>query len=88
MEPQDRAINFGMFRGQTYSYVLLNRFGYFCWSIAQNSPGPLLQDFIDYGDVAIFDESFKVDFNCAYRYKVVTQNRQAPKRLRRFRPAA
>eukprot|EP00969_Alexandrium_andersonii_P019122 834977-Alexandrium_andersonii.AAC.1 len=26
MEPQDRVLKFGMFKGQTYSFVLLNHF--------------------------------------------------------------
>eukprot|EP00969_Alexandrium_andersonii_P123634 5464022-Alexandrium_andersonii.AAC.1 len=69
MQPQGRAINFGMLKGQTYSYVLLNHFGYFCWATSQNNPSPILQDFIDYGDVTISDKSGKVDFNCADRYK-------------------
>eukprot|EP00969_Alexandrium_andersonii_P121645 5377948-Alexandrium_andersonii.AAC.1 len=38
MEPQDRVLDFGMFRGQTYSFVLLNHFGDFCWAISQNDP--------------------------------------------------
>eukprot|EP00969_Alexandrium_andersonii_P012787 557430-Alexandrium_andersonii.AAC.1 len=69
MEPQERVLPFGMFRGQTYSYVLLNHFSYFCWAIYQNNPSPVLQDFIDYGDIALFGKTVRVDFSCADRYK-------------------
>eukprot|EP00969_Alexandrium_andersonii_P080477 3547432-Alexandrium_andersonii.AAC.1 len=52
--PQDRVINFGMFKGQTYSYVLLNHFGYLCWAISQKDRGPALQDSVDYADLAVY----------------------------------
>eukprot|EP00969_Alexandrium_andersonii_P208644 9215346-Alexandrium_andersonii.AAC.1 len=60
--------------------MLLNHFSYFCWAMSQNDPMPALQDFIDFGDVALHDGVIRADMHCAERYKVVTGNRPAPNR--------
>eukprot|EP00969_Alexandrium_andersonii_P101619 4484083-Alexandrium_andersonii.AAC.1 len=63
MEPQDRLLSFGvfkgMFKGQASSFVPLNHFGYPCWATSQKNPSPIHQGFIDYGDVLLFEKSVK-----------------------------